>query len=177
LPIPDRATVEFVTIRPETPQDFKAIEEIHIAAFANHPYSRQTEHLIVNALRADGALTVSLVAETGGAVVGHIAFSRMGLDGHDCQWLLAGPLGVLPRLQRQGIGRQLVGEGIDAIRKLGAEGCVLVGDPGYYTPLGFRHSPGLVMEGVPAENIMYFPLARGVPEGAASHHAAFLATA
>jgi putative acetyltransferase len=177
LALPDRATVEFVTIRPETPQDFKAIEAIHIAAFANHPYSRQTEHLIVNALRADGALTVSLVAETEDAVLGHIAFSRMGLNGHDCQWLLAGPLGVLPQFQRQGIGKHLVREGIDAIRKLGAEGCILVGDPGYYTQLGFKHSPGLAMEGVPTENIMYFPITGSIPEGAIAHHAAFLVTA
>jgi putative acetyltransferase len=166
-----------VTIRPETPQDIAAIEEIHFAAFANHPYSRQTEHLIVNALRADSALAVSLVASKGGSVLGHIAFSRMGLNGSDCPWLLAGPLGVLPQFQRQGIGKQLVREGLDAIRKLGAEGCVLVGDPGYYTPLGFKHSPGLIMEGVPAENIMYFPIAGGIPEGAISHHAAFLVTA
>jgi putative acetyltransferase len=166
-----------VTIRPETSQDFKAIEQIHIAAFANHPYSRQTEHLIVNALRADGALTVSLVAEVDGAVLGHIAFSPMGLNGRECPWSLAGPLGVLPEFQRQGIGKQLVREGIDAIRKLGAEGCVLVGDPGYYTPLGFKHSAGLQMEGVPAENIMYYPITGGIPQGAISHHAAFLVSA
>jgi putative acetyltransferase len=166
-----------VTIRPETPEDIASIESIHIAAFANHPYSRQTEHLIVNALRAAGALTVSLIAETGGKVAGHIAFSPMKLDGSDCSWLLAGPLGVLPEFQKQGIGKRLVREGVEAIRRLGAQGCVLVGDPAYYTPLGFKHSAELAMEGVPAENLMYFPVASAIPQGDISHHPAFLATA
>jgi predicted N-acetyltransferase YhbS len=62
-------------IRPEVSQDCSAIENVHIAAFAHHPYSRQTEHLIVKALRVAHALTVSLVAEAEGKVVGHIAFS------------------------------------------------------------------------------------------------------
>jgi putative acetyltransferase len=85
-----------MTIRPETSDDLGAIEQIHIAAFANHPYSKQTEHLIVNALRADHALTVSLVAEVDGEVVGHIAFSQAKIDGRDCAWSILGPVGVLP---------------------------------------------------------------------------------
>ncbi len=91
-----------MTIRPEAPADFHAIENIHLAAFANHLYSRHTEHLIVNALRADGALTVSLVAEAEGEVVGHIAFSPVTIGGRDCRWFALGPVGVLPARQRQG---------------------------------------------------------------------------
>ena|GEM_PF-3179722 len=64
-----------VIIRLETPRDVDSIRDITIAAFKDHPFSRQTEHLIVDALREAGALQVSLVAETGGDVVGHIAFS------------------------------------------------------------------------------------------------------
>ena len=67
-------------IRPETSDDYEAIGEINIAAFAHHPYSHQTEHLIVEALRAAGALTVSLVAEVEGKVVGHIAFSPVTIN-------------------------------------------------------------------------------------------------
>jgi hypothetical protein len=50
-------------IRPETTLDYIAIREINIAAFADQPFSQQTEHLIVEALRAADALTISLVAE------------------------------------------------------------------------------------------------------------------
>ncbi len=63
-------------IRPETANDYDAIRNLLIAAFADHPYSHQTEHLIVEALRADAAIVAPLVAEVDGQVVGHIAFSR-----------------------------------------------------------------------------------------------------
>lgn len=70
-------------IRPEWADDYDAIRRILIAAFADHPYSRATEHLIVDALRASDALTVALVAELDGKVVGHIAFSPVKIDGAD----------------------------------------------------------------------------------------------
>lgn len=166
-----------MTIRSETPHDLTAIENVHIAAFANHPYSRQTEHLIVNALRADHALTVSLVAEVDGAVVGHIAFSPVKIDGHDCRWFILGPVGVLPDHQRRGIGQELIREGLKAIRSLGAEGCVLVGEPAYYSRFGFTHRPELVLEGVPAQYFMCLPMTEQIPRGCVSHHAAFSVTA
>ncbi|MBI2817968.1 MAG: N-acetyltransferase [Acidobacteria bacterium] len=166
-----------MTIRPETSGDFSAIENIHIAAFANHPYSRQTEHLIVNALRADHALAVSLVAEMDGKVVGHIAFSPMKINGCDCQWFILGPVGVLPDHQRHGIGQELIREGLKAIRRLGAEGCVLVGDPAYYSRFGFTHNSALVMESVPPENLMCLPMTEQIPHGCVSHHPAFWVTA
>jgi putative acetyltransferase len=166
-----------MTIRPETSHDFAAIENIHIAAFANHPYSQQTEHLIVDALRADHALTVSLVAELDGKVVGHIAFSPIQIDGHDCPWFILGPIGVLPEHQRRGIGKELVREGLKAIRSLGAEGCVLVGDPAYYSRFGFTSNSTLTLEGVPAENFVCLPFTDPIPNGRVTYHAAFSVTA
>ena len=164
-------------IRAETSQDCSAIENVHIAAFANHPYSRQTEHLIVNALRADRALTVSLVAELDNMVVGHIAFSPIKIDGHDSNWFLLGPVGVLPGHQRQGIGQELVREGLKAIKALGAEGCALVGDPAYYSRFGFTHAQELMFEGVPPEFCMFLPTTERMPRGAIAHHPAFSVTA
>src|SRR3990172_559695 len=124
-------------IRPETLGDHDSIRNILIAAFANHPYSHQTEHLIVEALRADDALTVSLVAEVDGTVVGQIAFSPVSIDGKDCGWLALGPVAVLPSYQRQGIGQALVNEGLKTIWSIGVQGCVLVGDPAFYRRFGF----------------------------------------
>ncbi len=164
-------------IRSETSNDSKVIENIHIAAFANHPYSRQTEHLIVNALRADHALAASLVAEMDGKIVGHIAFSPIKINGRDCQWFVLGPVGVLPDRQRRGIGQKLIREGLKAIRSLGAEGCVLVGDPAYYSRFGFTNNTALVMEGVPAQYFMCLPMTEQIPRGCVSHHAAFSVTA
>ena len=83
-------------IRPESASDYDAIRGILLAAFANHPYSHQTEHLIVEALRAAGAMTVALVAEVDGQVVGHIAFSPVLIGGRRLPVVRLGPVAVLP---------------------------------------------------------------------------------
>jgi putative acetyltransferase len=160
-------------IRPETPSDHDAIRQILMAAFADHPYSHQTEHLIVEALRADDALIVSLVAEVDGNIVGQIAFSPVTIGGKDCGWFALGPVAVSPSHQRQGIGQALVNEGLDALRKLGAQGCVLVGEPAFYNRFGFRHDPALHMHGVPPEVLLCLPMGDQVPEGSVQHQSAF----
>ena len=98
-------------IRLETPQDINAIEKITIAAFNGKLYSDQTEHLIVNRLREAGAMSVSLVAEVDGQVVGHVAFSVVTINGEDKGWYGLGPVSVSPELQKQGIGSKLIREG------------------------------------------------------------------
>jgi putative acetyltransferase len=162
-----------VIIRPETPDDHDSIREILIAAFANHPYSHQTEHLIVEALRADNALTVSLVAEVDGRVVGQIAFSVIKIGGKHCGWLGLGPVAVFPSYQRRGIGTALVNEGLKTIRSMGTQGCFLVGDPALYRRFGFENNPALRMEGVPPEVILCLSMGDHVPEGSVTHHPAF----
>jgi putative acetyltransferase len=164
-------------IRPETSSDIEAIAKIHIAAFANHPYSRQTEHLIVNVLRENHALAVSLVAEEKGEIVGHIAFSLIQIDGRACPWYILGPVGVRPDRQRQGIGQALVREGLQALRQLGAEGCVLVGDPAFYKRFGFVPNPALVHGDVPPQFCLCLPLSDRVPPGRVIYHTAFSTTA
>jgi putative acetyltransferase len=160
-------------IRPETPGDHDAIRQILIAAFADHPFSHQTEHLIVEGLRADDALTVSLVAEVDGNAVGQIVFSSVKIGGKNHGWLALGPVAVSPIHQRQGIGQALVNDGLEVIRKLRAQGCVLVGEPAFYNRFGFRHDPALRMEGVPPEVLLCLPMCDEMPEGAVTHHPAF----
>ncbi len=165
-----------MNIRPETPVDIEAIRRVNVEAFQNHPVSRQTEHLIVEELRRAGALEISLVAEEGGEVVGHIAFSRATVGGNDVGWRLLGPVAVLPELQRRGIGSALVRAGLDELRALGAAGCVLVGDPAYYTRLGFRQCRGLSWPGVPEQYVLCLPLSGEEPEGELGCHPAFYVT-
>ena len=162
-----------VIIRPERPGDYDSIRDILIAAFANHPYSPQTEHLIVDGLRADDALTVSLVAEVDGNVVGQIAISPVKIGGKDHGWLALGPVAVLPSFQRRGIGQALVNEGLKAIRDLRTQGCVLVGEPAFYNRFGFRHDPALRMDDVPPEVLLCLPMNDKIPEGIVTHHPAF----
>jgi len=64
---------------------------------------------------------------------------------------------------------------MNALRNLGAQGCILVGDPAFYRRFGFRNDPALTLEDVPPENLMCLPMAEPMPRGEVSHHAAFLA--
>lgn len=166
-----------ILIRPESEADAHAIGAITRAAFADHPYSRQTEQFIVAALREAGALAVSLVAEDAGRVVGHAAFSPVTMPGGETDWYGLGPISVTPERQRQGIGSGLMERGLAAVRAMGAKGCVLVGDPGYYQRFGFRPCPGLGVDGVPPEYVLALPFGDEPGAGNVVFHPAFAATA
>ena len=162
-------------IRNEQESDTEVIFKITQAAFADHPYSNQTEQFIVNALRAAKALAVSLVAEIDGKVIGHIAFSPVTISDGSQNWHGLGPVSVLPAFQRKGTGKSLIKEGLDLLKTLGAQGCVLVGDPGYYERFGFKNPPHLRHEGVPPENLLVLPFSEHIPHGVVTFHRAFFA--
>ncbi len=162
-------------IRDERPSDVEAISEVTRIAFENHPYGHNTEQFIIKGLRAAGALTLSLVAEAGERVVGHVAFSPVTISDGSRDWYGVGPVSVLPELQKQGIGTSLMREGLARLKAAGARGCVLVGDPGYYVRFGFQSDPGLVHEGVPQEFVLALSLDGSRAQGAAVFHPAFSA--
>ena len=164
-------------IRDETPFDIDVITEITAAAFADCPYGSHTEQFIITALRAAGALSLSLAAEIDGRVVGHIAFSPVTIGGQFCDWYGMGPVSVRPDCQRKGIGKSLIEAGLLRLRESGAKGCVLVGDPGYYQRFGFRNLPQLILEGVPPANFLALPFDRNSARGVVVFHKAFTATA
>jgi len=164
-----------LVIRLERASDVDAIGQVTQAAFKNHPISRQTEHYIVDALRASSALSISLVAERDGQVVGHAAFSPVNISDGAKDWYGIGPLSVLPTYQRQGVGKALMNEGLRLLKEMGASGCVLVGDPGYYERFGFRSVPELAHEGVPQENVLALHLRNHRPTGTVTFHPAFMA--
>lgn len=164
-------------LRPETPADATAIEAVTRAAFLVHPHSCQTEQFIIRELRAAGALSLSLVAEEAGRVVGHIAFSPVRLADGSPGWYGVGPVSVLPERQRRGIGGALVESGLARLRELGAQGCVLVGEPAFYSRFGFVQADGLELEGVPPEVLLAISFGAARPAGRVDFHAAFAATA
>jgi putative acetyltransferase len=162
-------------IRNERPSDFDRISEVTRIAFLDLAVSRHTEQFIINALREAGALSVSLVAEVGGQVVGHTAFSPVTVSDGTPDWYGLGPLSVLPEHQRQGIGSALVLEGLSLLKGMGGKGCALVGDPGYYKRFGFRNDPGLLHEGVPQEFFLVLPFDGEMPRGTVEFHPGFWA--
>ncbi len=163
-------------IRNETPADIPAIRDVTAAAFETLAISSHTEQYIVAALRAAKALSVSLVAERDGRVVGHIAFSPVAISDGTPDWYGLGPVSVLPAMQRQGIGKALIQEGLARLKDLHAKGCCLVGHPEYYRKFGFENAPGLSVEGVPPEVFFALPFDGRMPQGTVAFHGAFRAT-
>jgi putative acetyltransferase len=164
-----------MVIRDETDDDIDAITEVTVAAFENLQISNHTEQFIIEALRAANALTVSLVAELDGRVIGHIAFSPVTISDGTQNWYGLGPVSVLPEHQHKGIGKALIQEGLSRLKKLNARGCCVVGHPEYYRKFGFRNVPGLVIEGVPPEVFFALSFDGHTPEGTVDFHDGFKA--
>jgi putative acetyltransferase len=163
-------------IRNETESDVEVISEVTRAAFENHPHSNHTEEFIIKALRAANALTISLVAEVGGKLVGHIAFSPVTVSDGSHNWYGLGPVSVFPEYQKRGIGKSLIHKGLSLLKALGAKGCVLVGDPEYYESFGFRNFPELILCGVPQEYFLALPFEKNKAQGVVAFHQGFSAT-
>ena len=164
-----------VSIRNETDADVSTITEVTVAAFNTLDVSNHTEQIIIEALRAAGALTVSLVAEIGGLVIGHIAFSPLTISDGTQNWYGLGPVSVLPEYQRQGIGKALIEEGFSRLKEMSAQGCCLVGHPDYYRKFGFKNVSGLVCEGVPQDVFFALSFDGDIPKGTVTFHEGFKA--
>lgn len=160
-------------IRSETPADHDAIHELTWAAFKPMPFSDDTEADIIRTLRADGDLAISLVAEDGGEIVGHVAFSRVTIDGVDDNWFGLGPISVKPGRQRQGIGKALIAAGLKLLDEQGASGCALIGNPDVYSHAGFVSDGQLTYLDIDTKYVQRLVLRGPVPRGALSFVRAF----
>jgi putative acetyltransferase len=160
-------------IRDEQAGDEDAIRQLVEAAFHDHPHSDQREHLLIDPLRASGAMTLSLVTNEDGAPVGHIAFSPVKIDGASQNWYGLGPVAVIPARQRSGIGQALVHAGLVRLKSISAAGCVVLGDPAFYTRFGFTARPQLTFAGAPPEYFLSLPFGATVPAGTVEYHPSF----
>jgi predicted N-acetyltransferase YhbS len=159
-------------IRPETPADASAIEAVTLAAFQKADYA-VTEHFIVNALRQAGQLTVSLVAEDAGEVIGHVAVSPVTISSGAARWYGLGPISVVPARQGQGVGTALMKRALAELQALGAAGCVVLGNPAYYSRFGFQAQASLIFPGVPAQYFQAVAFGGSVPAGTVAYHESF----
>lgn len=162
-----------LTIRPETRADCAQISVVTEAAFTGVEHSDGSEVNIIERLRADGDLALSLVAEDGDRIVGHVALSPVRISDGSQGWFGLGPVSVLPACQRGGVGSALINRGIADLRETGARGIVLLGDPAYYARFGFRHDPRLVYPGPPPEYFQRLVLEGEPPAGTVTYAAAF----
>lgn len=170
-----------IYIRTETPDDHQGIDDLLDLAFAFDAHSRQNEAKIVRSLREQGLLSLSMVAiNPQSQVIGHIAFSPVQIDDGGTNgipgWYGLGPMAVNPRLQRQGIGRQLIEAGLREIQAKQAAGCVVLGEPGFYQRFGFENIPDLILPGALAPFFMAQSFSGPCPAGHVIYADVFSAT-
>jgi predicted N-acetyltransferase YhbS len=140
------------TIRRETPQDYAAVEALTREAFWDVYRPGCDEHLIVHKMRASSDCLPALchVAEHAGRLIGHILYSRAWIEdaaGARREAALFGPISVLPKFQRRGVGSALIRRTLPLARDLGFGGVVITGNPAYYHRFGFDDAAkfGIVM--------------------------------
>ena len=163
-----------IPIRREAPGDETAIHALTEAAFRDMPFSGGDEQHLIDQLRKDGDLALSLVAKNmDQAIIGHIAFSRVSISDGSTDWFDLGPVSVMPSIQHTGIGSSLIKRGLADIRAMGARGCVLLGNPEYYGRFGFEHDPELLYPGPPAKYFQRLVLKGDAPRGIVTYPPAF----
>jgi HAD superfamily hydrolase (TIGR01509 family) len=152
-------------VRPEGAEDVAGVRAVEEAAFG-----RLAEADLVDLCRARGKVSLSLVAERKGRLVGHVLFTPVSLDPPRPGWqgLGLGPVAVLPEFQKQGIGSRLIERGLELCRQNGIDFVVLLGNPEYYSRFGFIPATefGLGNEYGAGEEFMLRELRTGVLKGA-----------
>jgi putative acetyltransferase len=166
-------TLSAIRIRPEVEADRPAIFDLTRRAFAPMPFAAGDEQVLIGVLRDLGVLSLSLVAEREGEVVGHVALSPVTHESGEAGWFGLGPISVEPALQRQGVGGALIAEARRWLSDQGAQGCILTGDPAYYPRHGFLPAPRHAPEAEPAEYFMVLALCGRIPDGRFRFHPAF----
>ena len=126
--------------RAEIPADGPAIRAIHLLA-----YNRNQEADLVDKVRNNAAAKLSMVAEHDGAIVAHVLFSPvlLGEGSATVRGLGLAPIGVLPHLQKQGIGTMLVQAALAKVKSGNCPFVAVLGEPAYYTRFGFEPARNL----------------------------------
>lgn len=166
-----------IEIRPEHSGDIQAITVLTEAAFAPTLHSNGTEAQIIHALRQAGELALSLVAIENNKLLGQITFSPVTINGMYDGWYGLGPVSVHPDQQGRGIGSQLIHKGLAQIRSADAKGCVLVGNPAYYSRFGFVGNAGLTYVGLDPNYVQQLAFVGPLQNGELLYSPAFEAAA
>ncbi|HEX6335745.1 MAG TPA: N-acetyltransferase [Jiangellaceae bacterium] len=129
-------------LRTERTDDYDEVVDIHRRAFGSHG---TVVAELVAALRMDDPVALSLVADDGGEILGHVMFTRSLLDAPKqlVPVQVLSPVGVIPVRQRQGIGSALIRHGLHLLDQRGVPLVFLEGDPRYYSRLGFQRGDTL----------------------------------
>ena len=159
-------------LRFEQTADIDAIYQLTKLAFAPLAFSDGSEPDIINRLRDAGALRFSLVAEEDDLILGHVALSPVSIEGQS-DWFGLGPIAVTPDRQKQGIGSAMMQRALAELAQINAAGCVLVGNPEYYSRFGFQSNGVLTYVDVPPPYVQFKTLNGTEPRGEIIYHDAF----
>jgi predicted N-acetyltransferase YhbS len=137
-----------ITIRKEQPDDYNTLLRLTYEAFlpVNYPGRRRMdEYFLLYLLRNSDSVISELcfVAEYEGEIIGHILYTKSKfkrLDGREVDTINFGPLSVLPKYQRQGIGKALVRYSLLRAKEMGYKAVLITGVPDYYPKLGFKRA-------------------------------------
>jgi putative acetyltransferase len=162
-------------IRPERAADIPGVRAVNLVSF-----DTSTEADLVDVLREQVEPIISLVADDGGTIAGHILFTPVTLLPHpEVKLMGLAPMAVVPASQRQGVGSALVREGLERCRRLGFDAVVVLGHADYYPRFAFAPGSrvGVRCEyDVPDEVFMVLELRQGVlrnKSGTVRYHPAF----
>jgi putative acetyltransferase len=124
-----------MNLRPVQPRDHAAVHRLVAEAFGQEDEAR-----LVEALRRDGDSVIELLADDGGAAIGHALLSRMRAP---FAALALAPVSVAPARQRQGVGQAVTRAALALATEAGWAGVFVLGDPGYYARFGFDATAAL----------------------------------
>lgn len=132
-----------LTIRNETPADYKRVEDITRRAFYNLHVPGCSEHYLVHIMRRheDFIPELDFVAEIGGEVIGNIMYTKARLTdaaGMQKEILTFGPVSILPEYQRMGYGKKLIETSFEQAVRMGYDVIVIFGSPKNYVSRGFK---------------------------------------
>jgi putative acetyltransferase len=136
-----------IILREERPGDEAAIHDMVCRAFIGRPYADGDEQDVIDRLRADGDLLLSLVAELDGVIIGQVTYSPALLENGDEGWVVLGPVAVDPAHQGKGLGRALIEAGEAIMQERGAKGITVLGDPAIYGRFGFAQNSPMWLAG------------------------------
>ncbi|KAA3598341.1 MAG: N-acetyltransferase [Calditrichaeota bacterium] len=126
-------------IRTENKNDYLGVYEVHKFAFEQTNESELVENL---RMTNEFVPELSILVENESKIVGHILFFPIQVKSNESSFesLALAPLAVLPKFQKQGIGKKLVFEGLKRAKNLGFKSVIVLGDPIYYGKFGFEPS-------------------------------------
>ena len=148
-------------IRQENKNDYEQVYNVVKTAFENAEHSDGNEQDLVNDLRKSDSFIpeLSLVAVKDNKIVGHILFTKIKIGKYE--ELALAPLAVLPKYQRQGIGKKLIKTGHKIAKELGYNYSIVLGSEKYYPKFGYISAIEYGIKApfeVPNENFMAIKL-------------------